>query len=108
MNTSIFVAVAALATLAPASHAQAYIDTFTHPDGTIVPGEGWTEIVITPERGVRTVSGILTGWHEPDASHLQMLEAIAGRDLVDRSYRAALDGGYLWHEFGDLQLILPE
>ena len=41
--------------------------------------EGWTRLVVEPERGVRVVDGILTGWHEPDASHLLMLEAIAGR-----------------------------
>ena len=63
--------------------------------------------MITPERGVRVVDGLLTGWHEPDASHLLMLEAIAGRELVERSYAAALDGGYRWHEFGDSHLILP-
>ena len=62
---------------------------------------------MTPERGVRVVDGLLTGWHEPQASHLQLLEAIAGRELVERSYRAALERGYLWHEFGDLELILP-
>ena len=71
------------------------------------PGEGWTETVITPDRGVRAVDGLLTGWHEPEASHLDMLEAIAGRDLVELSYEAALAEGYLWHEFGDVHLILP-
>ena len=69
--------------------------------------EGWTRHVVTPETGVRVVDGIITGWHEPDASHLLMLEAIAGRDLVERSYEAALAHGYRWHEFGDSHLILP-
>jgi S-adenosylmethionine:tRNA ribosyltransferase-isomerase len=71
------------------------------------PFEGWTRLVITPETGVSVVDGIITGWHEPDASHLLMLEAIAGRDLVERSYDAALAGGYRWHEFGDSHLLLP-
>jgi S-adenosylmethionine:tRNA ribosyltransferase-isomerase len=53
------------------------------------------------------VDGLLTGWHEPEASHLDMLEAIAGPALVERSYAAALQAGYLWHEFGDVHLILP-
>ena len=75
--------------------------------GGLVAGEGWTNVVITPERGVRAVDGLLTGWHEPRASHLQMIEAIAGAELVERSYAAALDRGYLWHEFGDSHLILP-
>jgi S-adenosylmethionine:tRNA ribosyltransferase-isomerase len=53
------------------------------------------------------VDGLLTGWHEPQASHLRLLEAVGGRELVERSYAAALEHGYLWHEFGDLHLILP-
>ena len=68
--------------------------------------EGWTRLVIEPERGVRVVDGIVTGWHEPDASHLLMLEAIAGRRLVERSYEAAVAGDYRWHEFGDSHLLL--
>jgi S-adenosylmethionine:tRNA ribosyltransferase-isomerase len=52
------------------------------------------------------VDGLITGWHEPEASHLRMLEAVAGPDLLSRSYRAALAHGYLWHEFGDSHLIL--
>ena len=71
------------------------------------PGEGWTELVVTPERGVRVVDGLLTGWHEPRASHLALVEAVAGRELLERSYQAALDAGYRWHEFGDLHLVLP-
>jgi S-adenosylmethionine:tRNA ribosyltransferase-isomerase len=67
----------------------------------------WTRLVVTPETGVRVVDGIITGWHEPDASHLLMLEAIAGRDLVERSYAAALEHGYRWHEFGDSHLLIP-
>jgi S-adenosylmethionine:tRNA ribosyltransferase-isomerase len=69
-------------------------------------GSGWTNLVIGPERGVRVVDGLITGWHEPEASHLQMLEAIAGRELLRRSYEHALAGGYRWHEFGDSHLIL--
>ena len=76
-------------------------------DGGIAAAEGWTELVIGPERGVTVVDGLLTGWHEPGASHLAMLEAVAGRPLLERSYAEALDHGYLWHEFGDLHLILP-
>ena len=78
-------------------------DTFSRMEGY----DGWTELVITPERGVRFVDGLITGWHEPEASHLLMLEAIAGRPLLERSYAASLEEGYLWHEFGDTHLILP-
>ena len=68
---------------------------------------GWTGLVVTPERGVSIVDGLITGWHEPEASHLQLLEALTGPELLARSYDAALDAGYLWHEFGDSHLILP-
>lgn len=83
------------------------LETVAEPDGTVHPGEGWTRLVVGPERGVRAIDGILTGWHEPAASHLAMLEAIAGRHHLGVAYAAALAGRYLWHEFGDLHLILP-
>jgi S-adenosylmethionine:tRNA ribosyltransferase-isomerase len=75
--------------------------------GTVHPAEGWTELVVEPARGVRAVDGLLTGWHEPESTHLDMLDAVGGPELVERSYRAALRSGYLWHEFGDVHLILP-
>ena len=75
--------------------------------GQVHPLDGWTDLVIAPDRGVIAVDGMLTGWHEPEASHLLMLEAVAGRELLDLSYRASLEAGYLWHEFGDTHLILP-
>jgi S-adenosylmethionine:tRNA ribosyltransferase-isomerase len=74
--------------------------------GDVEARRGWTDLVVTPERRVRVVDGLLTGFHEPRASHLKMLEAIAGRAHLRRAYRAALEGRYLWHEFGDLHLIL--
>ncbi len=83
------------------------LETVTDRSGTTHPGEGWTEEVITPERGVRAVDGLLTGWHEPEASHLLMLEAVAGRGPLEVAYRAAYEEGYLWHEFGDSHLLLP-
>jgi S-adenosylmethionine:tRNA ribosyltransferase-isomerase len=83
------------------------LESVASPDGTVEAGQGWTDLVITPARGVYAVDGIVTGWHEPAASHLQMLAGIAGEDLIERSYAAALEHGYLWHEFGDSHLILP-
>lgn len=83
------------------------LETVADAGGVAHPGEGWTEVIITAERGVRVVDGLLTGWHEPAASHLLMLEAVAGRQMLDDAYQAALAGRYLWHEFGDLHLLLP-
>ena len=82
------------------------LETVAAPGGRVVAGSGWTSLTITPERGVRAVDGLITGWHEPDASHLLLLEAVAGRALVERSYAAAVAAGYRWHEFGDSHLLL--
>ena len=76
------------------------------PDRCSCARSGWTGLVVTPDCGVSIVDGLVTGWHEPEASHLMMLEAIAGPELLARSYDAALDAGYLWHEFGDSHLDL--
>jgi S-adenosylmethionine:tRNA ribosyltransferase-isomerase len=84
------------------------LESATDEHGAVHPAEGWTELVVTPERGVRAVDGLLTGWHEPQASHLLMLEAVAGRCLLERAYAAALAAGYHWHEFGDSHLLLPD
>jgi S-adenosylmethionine:tRNA ribosyltransferase-isomerase len=76
--------------------------------GAVLAGDsGWTELVIDPEHEMRAVDGLITGWHEPQASHLMMLSALAGEELLDRSYAEALEHGYLWHEFGNSHLILP-
>jgi S-adenosylmethionine:tRNA ribosyltransferase-isomerase len=83
------------------------LETVAAADGSVEPGDGWTNLVVTPERGLRAVDGLITGWHEPRASHLRLLEAAAGEELLERCYDAALERGYLWHEFGDSHLILP-
>jgi S-adenosylmethionine:tRNA ribosyltransferase-isomerase len=83
------------------------LESAARADGSVEAAEGWTDLVVNSDRGLRAVDGLLTGWHEPASSHLQLLEAVAGGELVARSYRAALERGYLWHEFGDIHLILP-
>ena len=75
--------------------------------GDVHPGRGWTDLVVTPERGVRVVSGLLSGWHPPRASHLLLLEAVAGRPLLEEAYGEAVRHEYRWHEFGDSHLLLP-
>jgi S-adenosylmethionine:tRNA ribosyltransferase-isomerase len=68
---------------------------------------GWTSHVVTPETGLRVVDGLLTGLHEPRSSHLRMLAAFHREDLLRDCYDAALSHSYLWHEFGDVHLLLP-
>jgi S-adenosylmethionine:tRNA ribosyltransferase-isomerase len=75
-------------------------------DGAVHASSGWTDLVITPDRTITTADAFLTGLHEPEASHLDMLEAFAGARHVRAAYEAALDGRYRWHEFGDVHLIL--
>jgi S-adenosylmethionine:tRNA ribosyltransferase-isomerase len=83
------------------------LETAADRAGIVHGAEGWTDTVITPDRGVRAVDGLLTGWHEPEASHLSMLEAVAGRAALTLAYSEAFAAGYLWHEFGDSHLLLP-
>ena len=84
------------------------LETVTHVDGWVGAGSGWTDLVLGPSRPARVVNGLITGWHAPGASHLLLLEAVAGAGLVASAYREALAEGYLWHEFGDSCLLLPE
>ncbi len=76
-------------------------------DGRVHAREGWTALIVTPKRGVHAVDALLTGLHEPRASHLRLLEAVSDPRRLAAAYRAALAARYLWHEFGDLHLILP-
>jgi S-adenosylmethionine:tRNA ribosyltransferase-isomerase len=73
----------------------------------LVPRRGWTERVVTPADPPRVVTGLVTGWHDPQASHLLLVEAVAGPELTQRAYAAAVAEGYRWHEFGDSVLLLP-
>ena len=77
------------------------------PGGQVAASAGWTSHVVTPETGVTVVDGLLTGLHEPRSSHLRMLAAFAGPGLLDRCYETAIRSRYLWHEFGDVHLMLP-
>jgi len=83
------------------------LETVTDSEGMMHPGEGWTRLVITPQRGLRAVNAMLTGLHEPYSTHLAMLEALCGLEHLKITYQEALRKRYLWHEFGDLHLILP-
>ena len=76
-------------------------------DGAARAGSGTTRLRITPSHRLALVDGLLTGFHEPQASHLDLLGAFLAPDLLRAAYQVALDGGYLWHEFGDVCLIAP-
>ena len=83
------------------------LESVAGADGTMAAESGWTDLVLGPDRPAYVVDGLITGMHAPDASHLLLLETVAEPDLVQRAYDAALERRYLWHEFGDLCLLLP-
>ena len=83
------------------------LESAAGPDGGVRAAAGWTGLVLGPDRPARVVTGLVTGLHEPEASHLLLLEAVAGPDIVRAAYREAVAERYLWHEFGDSMLFLP-
>ncbi|TSE01011.1 S-adenosylmethionine:tRNA ribosyltransferase-isomerase [Skermania sp. ID1734] len=82
------------------------LESATGSDGIVHAASGWTDVVLGPQRPAHVVDGLVTGWHAPGASHLDLLEAVAGAEVVRDAYAAALDAGYLWHEFGDSALLV--
>ncbi|MBL1079261.1 S-adenosylmethionine:tRNA ribosyltransferase-isomerase [Nocardia sp. 2] len=82
------------------------LESATDAEGFVWASAGWTDLVLDGSRSTRAVDGLITGWHEVGASHLRLLESVAGSGVVHAAYRAALDTGYLWHEFGDTALLL--
>ncbi|WP_323098711.1 S-adenosylmethionine:tRNA ribosyltransferase-isomerase [Intrasporangium sp. YIM S08009] len=83
------------------------LESATDASGTVHAAEGWTDLVIGPDRPVRVVGGLVTGWHDPEASHLLLVESVAGPALTQAAYDEALAHRYGWHEFGDAGLFLP-
>ncbi|HYZ68479.1 MAG TPA: S-adenosylmethionine:tRNA ribosyltransferase-isomerase [Mycobacterium sp.] len=83
------------------------VESAADSSGTVHAATGWTDLVLGPDHPPRVVDGLITGWHDAGASHLLLLEAVAGPSLVAAAYREAINHGYLWHEFGDSALLLP-
>ena len=83
------------------------LESAAGPDGTMRPASGWTDLVLGPDHPARVVTGLVTGLHAPEASHLLLLAAVAGHPLVETAYLAAVEHRYRWHEFGDSMLFLP-
>lgn len=84
------------------------LETVSDRNGIIHPGKGLTDLVITPQRGLHIVDALITGFHEPQSTHLMILETLANRDHIHNTYMQALQNSYLWHEFGDLHLLWSE
>jgi S-adenosylmethionine:tRNA ribosyltransferase-isomerase len=83
------------------------LETVADTDGFIKPGEGVTTLYLKEGDTLQTVDGLLTGLHEPEASHLDLLSTVVDKEKLMSAYHSAIDEEYLWHEFGDMNLILP-
>jgi S-adenosylmethionine:tRNA ribosyltransferase-isomerase len=81
------------------------LESVAGEDGQLEAGHGYTRLRITAGHGLRAVDGLLTGLHEPEASHLDLLTAFLPAEVIREIYEEAVRLGYLWHEFGDLNLI---
>lgn len=82
------------------------LETIAREDGTMMAGEGWTRLHIDGHTRLKTVDGLVTGFHEPKASHLDLLCAFVNPSRLELAYSEAIRHGYLWHEFGDINLIV--
>ena len=82
------------------------LESVADPAGVVHAGHGYTRLHVTADHRLRIVDGLLTGLHEPTASHLDLLTAFLPAEQVRMAYEQAVQLGYLWHEFGDLNLIL--
>ena len=82
------------------------VESATNDQGDVIPQKGQTQLYIESGHEMKTIDGLLTGFHEPKASHLHMLQSLAGFEHIDRAYKAAIEHKYYWHQFGDLHLIL--
>jgi S-adenosylmethionine:tRNA ribosyltransferase-isomerase len=82
------------------------LETQARADGTVEAGCGWTRLHINAQHQLRAVDGLVTGLHEPQASHLDLLSAFVEPARLQQAYQEAVERGYLWHEFGDMNLIV--
>ena len=82
------------------------LESATSADGLVEQASAWTSLAIGPDSPPRTVDALLTGLHEPQASHFDLLRAFVPEPLLARAYQEAIDRSYLWHEVGDSVLIL--
>jgi S-adenosylmethionine:tRNA ribosyltransferase-isomerase len=82
------------------------LESAVDSSGGVRPVSGWTSHLVDPQHPPRAVDGLLTGFHEPRASHLNMLEAFVPTPFLKEAYDTAIDAGLLWHEFGDVHLVL--
>jgi S-adenosylmethionine:tRNA ribosyltransferase-isomerase len=82
------------------------LESVADETGKVQAGHGYTRLHISADHQLKTVDGLLTGMHEPEASHLDLLTAFLPANQIQEAYEDAVQRRYLWHEFGDLNLIV--
>lgn len=82
------------------------LETVARSDGAVEAGQGLNHLHIDSSHRLRAVDGLLTGFHEPQASHLDLLSALVAPRFLENAYAEAISNRYLWHEFGDMNLII--
>ena len=82
------------------------LETVAGENRTLAAAHGWTRLHISAGHRLRVVDGLLTGLHEPESSHLDLLSAFVEPARLKEIYLDAIERGYLWHEFGDMNLII--
>lgn len=83
------------------------VESAANREGEVFPYRGNTGLFITDYYRMKSIGGLLTGFHEPRASHLNILQSLAGFNHIEKAYSTAIEHNYYWHQFGDLHLILP-
>ena len=82
------------------------LESAVDESGRVRAQHAYTRLRIDNKHRLKAVDGLLTGLHEPEASHLDLLSAFLPAEQIRAAYEEAIERRYLWHEFGDLNLIL--
>ncbi len=82
------------------------LESAAEEDHPVSEGHAYTRLHINHDHRLKIADGLLTGLHEPEASHLDLLSAFLPPSKIREAYDEAIERGYLWHEFGDLNLII--
>jgi S-adenosylmethionine:tRNA ribosyltransferase-isomerase len=81
------------------------LETAIGPDGGISPGEGETDLLITPGFSFKAVNALITNFHLPKSSLLFLVSAFAGLELIMAAYKHAIENKYRFYSYGDAMLI---
>ncbi|MEA2013834.1 MAG: tRNA preQ1(34) S-adenosylmethionine ribosyltransferase-isomerase QueA [Thermodesulfobacteriota bacterium] len=82
------------------------LESTSDPDGRIIPGKGSTNLFIYPGYRFKAVDSLLTNFHLPASSLFLLVCAFAGKDLMHRAYKKAIDEKFRFYSYGDCMLIL--